>query len=116
MLLRSLWPEEFMVAVSVVYSAGIMTTRVDSANLHTRTRLLSFVGLGATAALLFLGLLSPYYGIVAFFAIPAPIIFGILMIRPALAWKNPKLRAYLNICVLASGLTWAFQIFWELRR
>ncbi len=120
-LWRALWPEYLVegsvVAVCVFYLWGMMTSNSssNSPNLYTRTRRLSFFGLCATAALLFLGLLSPYYGVIAFFAVPAPIVFGVLTFRPALVWERSKLRTYLNLCVLASALVWVFQIFWQLR-
>jgi hypothetical protein len=114
--LRPEYPGDgLVVAICVLYLWGMMSANSNSPNLHIRTRLLSFVGLCATTALLFLGLLSPYYGIVAFFAIPAPIVFAVLIFRPEFVWNRFKLRTYLNLCVLASAAAWTFQIFWQLR-
>src|SRR5216683_1883348 len=93
-LWHKLWPEYLVessvVAICVLYVWAMVTSKIssNSPNLYIRTRLLSFVGLCATAALVFLGLLSPYYGVVAFFAVPAPILFVILAFRPALAWQR----------------------------
>lgn len=115
---RTFWPEYWVeglaVAVCVLYLWGILSSD-DSANLQLRTRLMSFVGLCATGALLFLGLLSPYYGIIALLSIPAPIMFGFFIFRPTIVWNKPKLRRYLNLCVMASALVWLFQIFWQVR-
>ena len=105
--------EGLVVLTCVLYLWG-MPGIGTSPNLHMRTRLLSFLGLCATGSLVFIGLLSPYYGVVAFLAIPAPIVFLTMAFRPALMWKRPKLRLYLHICVVASALVWVFQIFWQL--
>jgi hypothetical protein len=42
--------------------------------------------------------------------------FLVLVFRPVLSLKMPKVMIYLKLCVAASALTWAFQLFWELRK
>lgn len=103
-----------LIALCALYLLGMTSLDVASLNLDGKTRLLALVGLCAALGLLFLGLASPYYGVVALFAVPAPVMFVILIIRPALVWKKPRLRIYLNLCVSASGLVWIFQILWQL--
>ena len=111
--MRLLWPEGLLITAAVIYLLGIRATATDSPTISTRIRLLSFVGLCITGALIFLGLISPYYAIIAIPAIPAPFFFGILIFRPNLVSKRPKLRPYLTLCVAASALTSVFQLFWD---
>ena len=81
-----------------------------------RFRLLSLAGLSATVALIFLGGIWPSaYTFVAILAIPAPFAFAIILFRPMVISEQPKLRLYLNLCVVASPLAWAFQIWRSLR-
>jgi hypothetical protein len=108
-----LWPEGLMAGIALVYVAGMATTTMNSAGALTRARILSLAGLIATAGLIFLGLLSPYYGIVALLAIPAPIIFVTAIFRPTVISQKPKLRMYLMFCVVAAAGVWVFQMFWE---
>ena len=115
MSIRLLWPEALIVADGLAYLVGASIRPLGLTDRVWRTRLLALAGLCSTGALLFLGVLSPYYGIIAFFAIAAPILFVILMFQPARALHWRKLRFYLTGCVFASVLTWAFQIFWEMR-
>ena len=111
---KVLWPEALIVLTGAAHLPGTVAPH-PVFNIKWGTRLLAFLGLCSTAALLFLGILSPYYGIVALLAIPAPILFGVVVVRPAAARDRPKVRLYLTGYVVASVLTWAFQIFWELR-
>jgi hypothetical protein len=108
-----LWPEALVVAVALIYIAGMSTTAMNFVAALTRTRLLSLAGLIATAGLIFLGLLSPYYGIVALLAIPAPIIFAAAIFRPTVISQRPRLRTYLMLCVVAAAGVWVFQMVWE---
>ena len=56
------------------------------------------------------------YTIVAIPAIPAPFVFGALIVYPSLVINWTKTRTYLNACVVASGLCWAAQVIWLLTR
>ena len=103
-----------MVAVALIYIAGISATAMNSVTALTVTRLLSLAGLIATAGLIFLGLLSPYYGVVAVLAVPAPITFVAAIFRPTVISQRPKLRRYLMFCVVAAAAVWVFQMFWEI--
>ena len=105
-----------IIALCALYLVSMKSLDSASLNLEAKIRLLAFVGLCTALGLLFLGLASPYYGIVALFAVPAPVVFAVLIIRPGLLWNKPKLRVYLNLCVAASGLVWLFQILWQLVR
>jgi hypothetical protein len=111
-----LWPEGLMVVFALIYVAGMATTTMNSAGALVRTRLLSLAGLIATGGLIFLGLLSPYYGIVALLAIPAPVIFATSILRPTVLSQRPRLRMYLMFCVLAAASVWVFQMIWETAR
>ena len=112
---RVLWPEVLVVADGLAYLLGVFANPLGLRDCVWKTRLLALAGLCSTAALLFLGLLSPYYGVIAVFSIPAPILFSILIFAPGRASNWPKVCAYLTGCVSASVLVWGFQIFWELR-
>jgi hypothetical protein len=105
-----------IVALCALYLVWV--ERLDGApvKLEAKTRFLAVVGLCTALGLLFLGLASPYYGVVALLAVPAPVVFAVLIVRPGLLWNKPKLRVYLNLCVAASGLVWVFQILWQLVR
>jgi hypothetical protein len=104
-----------VITAAVIYLRGMMTAAKSSPTSSTSVRFLSFVGFFVTAALLFLGVISPYYAIVAIPVIPAPLVFGVLIFRPTLVSQSPKLRIYLKLCVAAAALTWAFQLVWDLR-
>jgi hypothetical protein len=114
---RLLWPEVLVITAAVIYLTVTVISATDSPSMSARARLLAFVGLFVTVALIFLGAIWPsYYTIIAIPFIPAPFVFGVLIFRPGLASKRPRLRAYLTLCVAASALTWAFQLFWDFRR
>jgi hypothetical protein len=105
-----------MIVFAIIYLLGAnVGPDVASAGL-TRLRILSLAGLLAIAGLLFLGIISPYYAIVAVPTIPACALFLVLVFRPVLSLKMPKVMIYLKLCVAASALTWAFQLVWELRK
>jgi hypothetical protein len=113
---RTPWPEVLAVVVASVYLWGISNGGLGPASTVARQRLLAVLGFVATAELIFLGGIWPSaITLVAIPALPAPFIFAGTIARPALASGRPKLRIYLTLCVVASALAWAFQIWWELR-
>jgi hypothetical protein len=114
--ISQLWPEGISIIVAAIYLVGMANLAKDFNAASKRIRLLSFIGLCATSALIFLGLISPYYGIIAIPAIPAPILFVIAIFRPTLISNGPKLRIYLAVCVSASALASGFQLFWDILR
>jgi hypothetical protein len=103
-----------VILASAIYVVGVLKRQEQTS--ETRLRVLSGVGFVATAAGIFLGGIWPsYYTLVAIVVLPAPSVSAFAAIRPRAVWKREKLRMYLNFCVLASGLIWAYQVHWELR-
>jgi hypothetical protein len=66
-----LWPEALMIAFAIIYLLGANVGPDVAFAGSTRLRILSLAGLLAIAGLLFLGILSPHYAIVAVPTIPA---------------------------------------------
>lgn len=111
-----MWPEALMAMPAVIYLVGLNTLKLDSANSWIPVRLMAFVGLLATASLVLLGVRPSLYTIIAIPALPAPLAFGVLILRPQRILKWPKIRVYLTVCVVASALCWVTQIIWLLTR
>jgi len=114
--ISQLWPEGILIIAAGIYLVGMayLAKNFNAASKHIR--LLSFIGLFVASALIFLGLISPYYGIIAIPTIPAPILFVIAIFRPNLISNGPKLRIYLAVCVTASALVSGFQLVWDISR
>jgi ABC-type polysaccharide/polyol phosphate export permease len=115
-----LWPELLVEGLVVVVAAGYlwyaMAPKPDFPIAPLRLRLLSAVGLVATLALIFIGGIWPsLLTIMAIPAIPAPFLFGVAIFNPGFISGKQYLRAYLNLCVLLSGLAWAAEFFWRFR-
>jgi hypothetical protein len=111
-----LWPEGLMIAVAVLYLIGMKSLALDSPINSTRVRLLSIVGILATASGVLLVSMPSYYTILAIPVIPAPFAFGVLIFRPTLILKWTRLRVYLTVCVVVSALAWATQFVWLFTR
>jgi hypothetical protein len=111
-----MWPEGLMVAAAVIYLSGIKSFTLDGPSSSTRVRLMAFIGLFTTASLLLLGTRPNLYTIIAIPVIPAPFVFGILILRPRRILNWTKIRIYLTVCVVASALCWTTQIIWLLTR
>ena len=108
------WAYAFVILASVAYLVAVLSFHADAGG--ARLRVLSGLGLLASAAGVFLGGIWPSaYTPVAILILPAPFIFIFAAIRPAAVWKRSNLRFYLHLCVIASGLMWVFQVLWELR-
>src|SRR3989442_11777844 len=101
-----LWPEALVISAALIYLWGMTTAVIKTSKSSNRLRFLSLLGFLVTAALVFLGIISPYYAIVAIPVIPAPLVFVVAIFRPALVSNSPKLFVYLKVCVVASALTW----------
>jgi hypothetical protein len=112
----TLWPEGLMMASAIIFLSRTKTWASDVPVSPARVRLLSFIGLLVTGSTVLLGSVPSYYAIVAIPMIPAPFAFGILVFRPQLIRQWRKLRLYLTICVVISGLTWAVQSMWLFTR
>ncbi|MEL7362566.1 MAG: hypothetical protein AAFN13_10880 [Bacteroidota bacterium] len=71
------------------------------------------VGLLATLALMLLGFSWPSVHIpIALFAIAAPFIFAVSLIRPRLLRGRPLLSGYAALCTILSVASWGFQFLW----
>jgi len=112
----TLWPEGLMMASAIIYLSGAKTWAPDVSISPARVRLLSFVGLFLTGSTVLLGIVPSYYTIVAIPLIPAPFAFGVLVFRPRLIPQWRRLRVYLTICVVISGLAWTVQFMWLFTR
>lgn len=109
------WPEALAIVLALTYLWGISGGGLGPASTVVRQRSLAILGFMATTALIFLGGIWPgAITLVAIPALPAPFVFAAIVVRPRLASNRPKLRAYMTLCVVASGLAWAFQVWWEL--
>jgi hypothetical protein len=111
-----MWPEALMIAAAVIYLSGIKNLRSDDAGTSNRTRLIAAIGLFSTASLVLLGMRPNLYTIIAIPVIPAPFLFGALIVRPHRILDWTKTRIYLNACVAASALCWTTQAIWLLTR
>jgi len=100
-----------VIVASIMYCWGTLDWK--RSNPTARVRLLSILGLLVTAALMLLAIWPSAYSSPAIISIPGLFVFALALFWPAPIWKLPKLRIYLNGCVLASGLCWMFQIYWE---
>lgn len=103
-----------VIAASLVYFWGILGWKNIAPAI--RFRLLSILGLFATAALMLLAIWPDIYSVPAIMSLPALFVFAVAVFWPAPIWKRFKLKIYLSLCVLVSGLSWISQICWELRR
>ena|SRR5579871_1883698 len=102
-----------VIAAAVVYFWGILDWK--NINPAIRLRLLSTLGLFVTAALMLLAIWPDLYSLPAIMSLPALLIFAAAIFWPAPIWKRSKTRIYLNLCVIASGLSWMVQMYWERR-
>ena len=103
-------------ASAIIYLSSARTWASDIPISPARVRLLSFIGLLVTGSTVLLGSVPSYYPIVAIPLIPAAFAFGILVFRPQLFPQWRRLRPYLTICVVISGLTWTVQFMWLFTR
>ena len=107
------WLYVVVILASAIYGLRVIKHKDTGA---TGLRLLSGIGFLATDAGIFLGGIWPsYFTLVAILILPAPFVFAFAAVRPPAVWKRAKLRMYLNLCVVASGLMWVAQLLWELR-
>jgi hypothetical protein len=102
-----------VIAASILYFWGTFDWK--TINPKIRLRLLSILGLLVTAALMLLAIWPDFFSVPAILSLPALFVFAVAICWPTSIWKRPKLRIYLNACVLVSGLCWVLQIYWELR-
>ena len=104
---------EIVIAVSAAYLLGALIGGLGPRNTAPRQRLLAVTGFVATLGLIVLGGIWPsLYTLLAIPALPAPFILAGAIARPTLASSRPKLRVYLTLCVVASVLAWAYQLWW----
>ncbi len=108
----SLWPEALLAALALVYLLGLKAVEREGPIGATKTRLLAFIGLVTAGSTVLLGSNPSHYTIVAIPLIPAPFLFGALIVRPRLIVQWAKLRAYLTVAVALSCLTWITQALW----
>lgn len=106
-----LWPEGLMIAVGLTYLGGVRLAQ-DGPGSTIRVRVLSMVGLVATASAVLLGGTPSLYTIVAIPVLPAPFVFGALVFQPARFQKWTTLRMYLTVSVAVSVLVWTTQLIW----
>jgi hypothetical protein len=111
-----MWPEGLMIAAAVIYLSGAKNLRSIGPGMSSRVRLMAAIGLFSTASLILLGIRPNLYTIIAIPVIPAPFVFGALIVRPRVVMNWNKTLTYLNACVVASGLSWAAQAIWLLTR
>jgi len=100
-----------VIAASLVYLWGTLDWK--SINPTVRLRLLSLLGLLATAALMLLAIWPDAYSLPALISLPGLFVFAAALFRPTAIWQRSRLRIYLNLCAMASGICWVFQIYWE---
>ena len=114
--LRMLALQLLLPVACVPYFLGALKASSEGWGHAVRSRLVSSIGCCVTVALVLLGSAWPsLYTVIAIPALPAPFIFGAMIIRPSLFHTRRKVHWYLNICVAASGLAWLLQVWWELR-
>ncbi len=79
-------------------------------------RILALVGFVLTAALIALGSVWPsYFTIAALVSLPAPVLFLVALVRPAL-FDRRDLRAYLILCVVLAVVSLGVETLWLLTR
>ena len=76
-------------------------------------RVVAWVGLIATLALMVLGFIWPgIYTLVALFAIAAPFVFAASLARPEILRGRSLLANYAALCVVLACASWGFQCLW----
>ncbi len=104
------WAYAIVILASLTYLVGVLRFYEDAGGAHLRV--LSALGLLASAAGIFLGGIWPSaYTPVTILMIPALFIFIFAAVRPAAVWRRRGLRLYLHFCVFAAGLMWMFASF-----
>lgn len=95
------WPEGLGITSAAIYLSAIKTMVKDAPGRPHRMRLLAFAGGLASLYLFYFGLQVPLM-LLAFPAVAALIVFGVLIFYPRLFLKWPSLRTYLTTCVATS--------------
>src|SRR5437868_466806 len=107
-----LWPELLMATLAIFYILGLKALERNGPISAAKTRLLALIGLVSAGSTVLLGLTPSYYTIVAIPLIPAPFLFGALVVQPRLLFKWARLRGYLTMAEAVSCLTWITQALW----
>ena len=109
-----MWPEILVICTSVLCTVGVVMIAPPTAKKAAPIRLLSFLGLTITLSMSITGVLSVswlYTGL-GILLIPAPLAFGLLLVRPMLLVRWVRLRVYLAACLIACALMSAVEFIW----
>ena len=104
--------ELFGAVVSVVYSCGVLARKVRADGTSGWARFLNVMGFLSTTSLIFLGAIWPsLFTVLAILALPALVLFLVAAFRPRP--RSALVRGYLLGAVVASGLSWIIEFWWE---
>jgi hypothetical protein len=111
-----MWPEALMVAAAVLYLIADRKLKSDEPGAVGGVRVVASIGLFSTSSLILLGTRPNLFTIIAIPVIPAPFVFGTLLVSPKRIVQWTKTKVYLDACVITSALCWTAQAIWLLTR